>query len=93
MDSRKRIDLHPQQRRGGVYFQKIPPCFPNMTLRQNILCGLRNQPDKAQRVKADDMIAMMDLQGLEKHRPYQLSGGQQQRAALGRILGEQAKAS
>ena len=32
------------------------------------------------------MIAMMGLQGLEKHRPYQLSGGQQQRAALGRIL-------
>ena len=85
-DSRKRIDLHPQQRRVGYLFQNYA-LFPNMTLRQNILCGLRNQPDKAQRVKeADDMIAMMGLQGLEKHRPYQLSGGQQQRAALGRIL-------
>ena len=85
-DSRKRIDLHPQQRRVGYLFQNYA-LFPNMTLRQNILCGLRNQPDKAQRVKeADDMIALMGLQGLEKHRPYQLSGGQQQRAALGRIL-------
>ena len=80
-DSRKRIDIHPQQRRVGYLFQNYA-LFPNMTLRQNILCGLRNQPDKAQRVKeADDMIAMMDLQGLEKHRPYQLSGGQQQRVA------------
>ena len=85
-DSRKRIDLHPQQRRVGYLFQNYA-LFPNMTLKQNILCGLRNQPDKAQREKeADDMIAMMGLQGLEKHRPYQLSGGQQQRAALGRIL-------
>ena len=85
-DSRKRIDLHPQQRRVGYLFQNYA-LFPNMTLRQNILCGLRNQPDKAQRVKeTDDMIAVMGLQGLEKHRPYQLSGGQQQRAALGRIL-------
>lgn len=85
-DSRKRIDLHPQQRRVGYLFQNYA-LFPNMTLRQNILCGLRNQPDKAQRVKeADEMIALMGLNGLEKHRPYQLSGGQQQRAALGRIL-------
>ena len=85
-DSRKRIDIHPQQRRVGYLFQNYA-LFPNMTLRQNILCGLRNQPDKAQRVKeADDMIAMMGLQGLEKHRPYQLSGGQQQRVAMIRAL-------
>ena len=85
-DSRKRIDLHPQQRRVGYLFQNYA-LFPNMTLRQNILCGLKNQPDRAQRVKeADEMIALMGLNGLERHRPYQLSGGQQQRAALGRIL-------
>ena len=85
-DSRKRIDLHPQQRRVGYLFQNYA-LFPNMTLRQNILCGLKNQPDKAQRVKeADEMIAMMGLQGLEKHRPYQLSGGQQQRVLLARAL-------
>ena len=85
-DSRKRIDLHPQQRRVGYLFQNYA-LFPNMTLRQNILCGLRNQPDKAQRVKeADDMIAVMGLQGLEKHRPYQLSGGQQQRTSIGRAI-------
>ena len=85
-DSRKRIDLHPQQRRVGYLFQNYA-LFPNMTLRQNILCGLRNQPDKAQRVKeTDDMIAMMGLQGLERHRPYQLSGGQQQRVAIARAL-------
>ncbi len=85
-DSKRRIDLHPQQRRVGYLFQNYA-LFPNMTLRQNILCGLKNQPDKAERLReAEDMIALMGLQGLEKHRPCQLSGGQQQRAALGRIL-------
>jgi spermidine/putrescine transport system ATP-binding protein len=85
-DSRKRIDLHPQQRRVGYLFQNYA-LFPNMTLRQNILCGLRNQLDKAQREKeADEMIALMGLNGLEKHRPYQLSGGQQQRVAIARAL-------
>ena len=68
-DSRKRIDLHPQQRRVGYLFQNYA-LFPNMTLRQNILCGLGNQLDKAQREKeADEMIALMGLNGLEKHRP------------------------
>ena len=32
------------------------------------------------------VLAMLQLEGLENHRPHQLSGGQAQRVALGRIL-------
>ncbi len=85
-DSERGIDLPPQQRRVGYLFQSYA-LFPNMTLMQNMLCGLRNRSDaKEPQREAMEMIAAMGLEGLEKHRPYQLSGGQQQRAALGRIL-------
>jgi molybdate transport system ATP-binding protein len=71
--------------------------FPNMTVRQNILCGLRrgsrrgsrreSRFEKAKREHTlNEMIELMQLRGLEKLKPGQLSGGQQQRVALARIL-------
>ena len=85
-DSEKHINLPPQKRRVGYLFQNYA-LFPNMTVAQNIACGLHHEKDKALRQKAvDEMIERMHLAGLERHRPHQLSGGQQQRAALARIL-------
>jgi molybdate transport system ATP-binding protein len=85
-DSEKRIDLPPQKRQVGYLFQNYA-LFPNMTVRQNILCGLHAEPDKAKREKAlAEAVELLQLQGLEQLRPVQLSGGQQQRAALARIL-------
>jgi molybdate transport system ATP-binding protein len=90
-DAEKRIDLPPQKRRVGYLFQNYA-LFPNMTVRQNILCGLHAEPDKAKRAAAlAEVIELLQLQGLEKHRPAQLSGGQQQRVALARILVNQPK--
>ncbi len=58
-----------------------------MTVRQNILCGLRWEKNKqAREEELQRVLALLRLEGLEKHRPYQLSGGQAQRVALGRIL-------
>lgn len=85
-DSRRHINLPPQQRRIGCLFQNYG-LFPNMTVRQNILCGLHNEKNKTQKEQAlDEMLELMQLKGLESHRPYQISGGQQQRVALARIL-------
>ncbi len=85
-DSKRHVNLPPQQRRVGYLFQNYA-LFPNMTLRQNILCGLNREKDRARReARADEMLRLLRLEGLEKHKPAQLSGGQQQRAALGRIL-------
>ena len=85
-DSERGINLTPQQRRVGYLFQNYA-LFPNMTVRQNILCGLRGEKDRVKKERLlREMVGMMQLNGLEKRRPSQLSGGQQQRAALARIL-------
>ena len=84
-DSKKHIHLRPQERHVGYLFQNYA-LFPNMNLRQNILCGMRGKSKSEQEQKLAQILAMMQLEGLEKHKPHQLSGGQQQRAALARIL-------
>ncbi|MCI6950616.1 MAG: ATP-binding cassette domain-containing protein, partial [Clostridium sp.] len=85
-DSAKHINLRPQQRHVGYLFQNYA-LFPNMTVQQNILTGLRHENDRAVRASAcAEAIRLFGLSGLEKRRPSQLSGGQQQRVALARIL-------
>ena len=84
-DSEKKIDLTPQQRRVGYLFQQYA-LFPNMTVEQNILCGIREGRRSEKRALAAEKLRMFRLEGLEKKYPAQLSGGQQQRVALARIL-------
>jgi molybdate transport system ATP-binding protein len=81
-DSSKKINLKPQKRNVGYLFQNYA-LFPNMTVEENIACGLpKNYDEKI----VSDMIKRFHLGGLEKRYPRQLSGGQQQRVALARIL-------
>ena len=84
-DSDKRIDLPPQQRRVGYLFQNYA-LFPNMTVLQNVMCGVRGGSKADRRERAERHIAVMRLTGLEAARPAELSGGQQQRCAMARIL-------
>ncbi len=61
--------------------------FPWKTVRENILLGLRDVPQVAER--EERFQAMLDLIGLTEfadHYPHQLSGGMRQRAELGRAL-------
>ena len=85
-DSEKGINLPPQKRHVGYLFQNNA-LFPNMTVRQNILCGMHHEKDRAKREeKLKNMLDVFRLNGLENHRPSQLSGGQAQRTALARIM-------
>lgn len=85
-DSEQHIDLPPQQRGAGLLFQNYA-LFPNMTVEQNILCGLKAEKDRAARqVRCAELLRAMRLEPLAKRYPAQLSGGQQQRTALARIL-------
>ena len=89
-DSEKKIDLTPQQRRVGYLFQQYA-LFPNMTVEQNILCGIRAGSRSEKRALAAEKIRMFRLEGLEKKHPAQLSGGQQQRVAIARALATNPK--
>lgn len=85
-DSEKKINLPPQQRKVGYLFQSYA-LFPNMDVRQNILCGmqdLHSRQEKEERLQA--VLTSFQLTGLQHHRPHQLSGGQAQRVALARIV-------
>lgn len=85
-DSEKHINLPPQKRQVGYLFQNYA-LFPNMTVRQNILCGLNREKDRGEKLRRlTEMLALMQLEGLENHKPSQLSGGQQQRVAIARAL-------
>ena len=90
-DSEKKIDLPPQQRRVGYLFQQYA-LFPNMTVEQNILCGIRREHKAQKKELLAEKIRMFRLEGLEKKHPAQLSGGQQQRVALARILSSEPEA-
>lgn len=81
-DSDKKIDIASQKRHVGYLFQSYA-LFPNMTVVQNVACGVKNDRNGE---KTAEMIEKMRLCGLERLKPYQLSGGQQQRVALARIL-------
>lgn len=85
-DSRKRINIRPQERKVGYLFQNYA-LFPAMTVKKNICCGLVREKDReAKKRKYDEAIALLHLEGLENRLPSQLSGGQAQRVALARII-------
>ena len=74
-DSDKGINLSPQRRHVGYLFQNYA-LFPNMTVEQNIACGIFYEKNKTIKKKQiAKIINKMKLDGLEKHHPCMLSGG------------------
>ena len=77
----------PAERNIGMVFQNYA-LFPHMSVRDNILYGLRvrRHSKKDQESGLQRIAAFMNLEPLLDRRPGQLSGGQQQRVALARVL-------
>lgn len=62
--------------------------FPHLTVAGNIEFGLRLRgvARHDRRTRVDELLGIVDLEGLGSRRPQQLSGGQRQRVALARAL-------
>ncbi|MDD3683528.1 ABC transporter ATP-binding protein [Desulfovibrio desulfuricans] len=80
-------DLPPADRHLAMVFQSYA-LFPHLTVRENILFGLkvRKVPEADQMRRLDNAVDVLGLSGLLERKPSALSGGQQQRVALGRAL-------
>ena len=77
----------PAERGMGMVFQNYA-VWPHKTVFENVVFGLklRKLAAAAARQKVADMLALVNLGGLEQRYPAELSGGQQQRVALARSL-------
>lgn len=91
-DSSAGIDLPPQQRSTGYLFQSCA-LFPNMSVRDNVLCVLqaRGLGKEQGRQAAGMLLRRFQLAELADRYPRQLSGGQKQRTALARLLAAEPK--
>lgn len=80
-------DKPARQRNVGLVFQNYA-LFQNMTVFKNIAFGLKIKKWSAARIqnRVDELLAKLELRGLEKRYPHQLSGGQKQRVAIARAL-------
>jgi len=82
LDTNKKINLKPQQRKIGYLFQDYA-LFPNMTVLQNLEFALSKNQNKS---ILSELIEMVELGDLQHRKPDTLSGGQKQRVALARAL-------
>ena len=79
--------LPPFDRDVNTVFQDYA-LFPHMSVQENVEYGLRVKkvPKAERRLKAEEALALVRLEGYGDRKPAQLSGGQRQRVALARAI-------
>jgi sulfate transport system ATP-binding protein len=84
--------LDARKRNIGFVFQHYA-LFKHLTVRQNIAFGLaiRKHPHRHIKQRVEELLGLIQLQGLGDRYPSQLSGGQRQRVALARALAVEPK--
>jgi multiple sugar transport system ATP-binding protein len=80
-------ELPPKDRDIAMVFQNYA-LYPHMTVRQNLLFGLkaRGTPSAVMNARLESAAAKLGLAPLLDRYPRQLSGGQRQRVAMGRAI-------
>ena len=71
----------PERRRVGIVPQE-GALFPHLDVAGNVAFGLPRGSER----RVAEMLELVGMAGLGRHRPQELSGGQQQRVALARAL-------
>ncbi|HUB84211.1 MAG TPA: ATP-binding cassette domain-containing protein [Rhizomicrobium sp.] len=85
------LSVPARSRRAGFVFQHYA-LFRHMTVARNIAFGLSVRPRQARPARGEiarrveDLLQLVQLDGLGSRYPSQLSGGQRQRVALARAL-------
>ena len=86
------VNIPTRLRNVGYLFQNYA-LFPNMTVRQNVVYGIRNKPEYKEKEKKEALLdyadGIMDTFGiahLQKKHPNRISGGEKQRVALSRAI-------
>lgn len=87
-DATSKTFVRPQQRQVGYMFQEYA-LFPTHTVTGNIGYGLSALTVPERRRRVDEVVHLLQLEGMEGTKPSQLSGGQQQRVALARAIARQ----
>ncbi|MFB6154075.1 MAG: ABC transporter ATP-binding protein [Halodesulfurarchaeum sp.] len=78
----------PEERDVGIVFQSYA-LFPHMSVAENIGYGLRFRDppgETSTQARVEELLELVDLEGMGDRDPEALSGGQQQRVALARAL-------
>ena len=80
-------DKKPNERNVNTVFQSYA-LFPHMNVFDNIAFGLVEKKVKKDEIRSrvEEMIKLVQLDGMEKRMPAQMSGGQKQRVAIARAL-------
>ena len=84
-DSDAGISVPAPARRLACVFQDAR-LFPHLSVRANLLYGMRRSPMPPPAESLDAIIALLGLGDLLTRRPRGLSGGERQRVAIGRAL-------
>lgn len=74
-----------EQRQIGMVFQDYA-LFPHMSVKDNIIFGLKKLNTKMVTQRLDELVALLSLEKHVHKYPHSLSGGQQQRVALARAM-------
>jgi ABC-type Fe3+/spermidine/putrescine transport system ATPase subunit len=87
LDSKDITDAETYRRDIGLVFQDFQ-LFPHLTVMENIEYGLDQIEisEEERKSRLDEMIDVMNLDGMEGRSPEELSAGQKQRVALARSL-------
>ncbi len=82
----KNITNYPPEKRNIAMVYQDYALFPHLTVRENIVYGLRYKPASVSEDSFEGLVEMLGINGLLDRYPDTLSGGEKQRVAIARAL-------